>query len=861
MGWPAVVWWIVSMILTVLLTPKPTVENADAANPNDVNFPTASSVTTIPVVWGRVRLRTPNVVWYGDFGTMPIEVTQSSDGFFGIGASSTTQTIGYKYYWGQQLVLCHGIITLHRIWAEEREVWAGVITHGQATKSDLNFYGGEARGGGIEGGFNFYPGDQTQVEDPYLVSQLGPVPAYRGVAYLVWIGPNGPGVRMLVTGTRWVAVPGGCGFTRQDYTYWATRRSGYIGNSPQPKPISVEVSRYPHNLTGTRHMIGDDANPAEIIYELLTTDSMGPDGFGMGLPPTMIDISAFNAASVQLYNEGFGLSMICNQPSAIEDVIGYICKIIDAVCFRDFRTGSYTLKLIRGGYDPLTLPVLDETNILEVNDFSQASLEGTTNEIVLTYCNRARNFSKSVAQAQDLANMRLQGDVNSQALTYLAISNAYLADRVANRELTVASAALAGAEVIVNREAYAYGPGDLVIFNWPDLGISNMVMRVAKSAIGMPAANKIRLTLIQDVFALNATEYTSPIDTNWTDPIPDPVPVVNEKLVELPYFLNTDQSVGKIMVVAQKPNNGCVTYEFWMRTFGTSENYSSSGSCQSYTPSSTLIDAYGITDTIDETGALHLATAIDMVDLKAFTEDLMRQGAGLFYFATTGEWCSYRSVEGQLDGSLRFYGIWRGLFDTVQVAHSAGERIYFVCGGAMAPGVGLSQTATMEARLCPAGPRGMVDIGSATTIYVTMTGKNTKPLPPGRIIVNAHIHPITTVSSIDVTWGHRNRLTAARVVCRQDDVGEASAEGTYEWKLLVNGAIQETASGLTGTTWSRGGPYTPAQRIQDSANGNYLVEIQIRQTTGAGSSLWNSSGAFQMTGFGMCFGQYFGGVE
>lgn len=861
MGYWMIVWWVASMVLTALLTPKPKVENADAANPNDTNFPTASSTTTIPVVWGRCRLRTPNVVWYGDFGTVPITVTQSSDGFFGIGASSTTQTVGYRYYWGQQLVLCHGVVKLHRIWAEEREIWSGSLTSGQATISDLGFYGGDDRGGGVEGAFNFYPGNLTQTEDPYLVTMLGSVPAYRGVAYLVWLGPTGPGVRMLVSGYRYVAVGGGVSFTRQYYTYWATRTPGYIGTSPQPKPISVEVSRYPHNLAGTHHQINDDLNPAEIIYELLTTDSMGPDGYGMGLSPTMIDIVAFNTASDILFAEGFGLSMVYSQPSAIEDVIGHVCKIIDGVCFRDFRTGLYTLKLMRGGYNPATLPILDETNIVEVNDFSQASLEGTTNEIMLTYCNRARNYGKSVAQAQDLANMRLQGDVNSQALTYLGITVYELAERVANRELMVASTALAAAEVIVNREAYAYGPGDLVVFNWPDLGISNMVMRVTKSAIGMPAANKIRLTMVQDVFSLNATAYTSSIDTNWTDPISDPVPITNGKLIELPYFLNTDQSVGKILAAVQRPNNGCVTYEFWMKTFGASENYSSSGSCQSYTPSSTLIDAYGVTDVIDETGALHLASAIDMSGLQAYTEDLMRQGAGLIYFATTGEWCSYRSVEGQMDGSLRFYGVWRGLFDTVPVAHIAGERIYLVGAGSMAPGVALSQSSTMDVRLCPAGPRGLVDIGSASSIYVTMTAKNTKPLPPGRIIVNAHIHPITTVSSIDVTWGHRNRLTAARVICRQDDVGEASAEGTYEWKLLVNGAIQETASGLTGTTWARGGPYTPAQRIQDSANGNYLVEIQIRQTTGAGSSLWNSSGAFQMTGFGMCFGQYFGGVE
>jgi hypothetical protein len=53
-------------------------------------------------------------------------------------------------------------------------------------------------------------------------------------------------------------------------------------------------------------------------------------------------------------------------------------------------------------------------------------------------------------------------------------------------------------------------------------------------------------------------------------------------------------------------------------------------------------------------------------------------------------------------------------------------------------------------------------------------------------------------------------------------------------------------------------------RIADDSNGGKLVEVQVQQATGTDASqksAFNSTGAFQMSGFGMCFGQLFGGIQ
>ena len=135
------------------------------------------------------------------------------------------------------------------------------------------------------------------------------------------------------------------------------------------------------------------------------------------------------------------MSLAWDSQTPIEDVIKEICRTIDATCFRDFKTGMWTLKLMRGGYDVDALPVLDVSNILELENYSQAGLDGTANEVKVNYTDRKQNYRGMPAQAQDLANMRTQGEVISTTLTFRGITNAALADRVANRELLAQSSA------------------------------------------------------------------------------------------------------------------------------------------------------------------------------------------------------------------------------------------------------------------------------------------------------------------------------------------------------------------------------------------------------------------------------------
>ncbi len=104
-----------------------------------------------------------------------------------MGGSSKKVTVGYKYYVGMHMILCHGPVDkLLRIQVDERDAWLGSRDGGQIYVNQPNLFGGESREGGIQGTVDFETGHAGQGQNSYLVSKLGAyVPAFRGVVGMV----------------------------------------------------------------------------------------------------------------------------------------------------------------------------------------------------------------------------------------------------------------------------------------------------------------------------------------------------------------------------------------------------------------------------------------------------------------------------------------------------------------------------------------------------------------------------------------------------------------------------------------------------------------------------------------------------
>jgi len=61
----------IALLASYALTPKP--QNAPPAGINEIDVPTAEEGREIPVLFGCRKIKSPNVVWYGDLKTVPIK--------------------------------------------------------------------------------------------------------------------------------------------------------------------------------------------------------------------------------------------------------------------------------------------------------------------------------------------------------------------------------------------------------------------------------------------------------------------------------------------------------------------------------------------------------------------------------------------------------------------------------------------------------------------------------------------------------------------------------------------------------------------------------------------------------------------
>ena len=91
-----------------------------------------------------------------------------------MGGKSKEVTVGYEYYLGMHLVLCHGPIDrIKWIKVDDRIAWQGDNRGGQLYIDNRGLFGGEAREGGVSGAVDIDMGKPTQGQNSYLLSMLG----------------------------------------------------------------------------------------------------------------------------------------------------------------------------------------------------------------------------------------------------------------------------------------------------------------------------------------------------------------------------------------------------------------------------------------------------------------------------------------------------------------------------------------------------------------------------------------------------------------------------------------------------------------------------------------------------------------
>jgi hypothetical protein len=872
-----------------------------ASGLGDFTLPTAEEGRIIPVVFGTVKLAAPNVVWYGDLRVTPLK----HGGWLTVGFKTT---VGYRYYIGMDLMLCHGpvdslaelgsisgmvgkcagdgyisectatpgpdpftvvliatdathfnvttqrpadalpvsggvavvgtpyssayvttllivagpttpfapgdqfsftVSTPSAIFAQDKAV---NYDHPTSVGDDiwevyldaLNLFGGDKGGGGMAGLVMVYLGTETQPACPYLLGKLpgaSVVPSYAGYCHAVCT-------------------------------------QIYIGTSNQVPPLAFVVKRCPDPLAQGNGDIGGDANPAWIIYDMMTSVR-----YGLGIPSARFDSAAFIAAAATLALEGLGMSLQIDTIGSADSFLSDVLRHISGVLYTDPATGLWTLKLIRDDYDPTTLVEIGDDDCLEPPEFSRITWDETLNEIKVKFCDRSLNFTPRSAQAQETANYAVRGQLASDTQDFLGLSNQNIAQIIAARELKAHSYPFGRVRLKTTRKAWNFRTGGVFGFSNAALGFSLVPYRIAGINYGELTKGEIEITAIEDAFGMASPAYTPPFSGGgWSNPTPTgppPAPLA-EALMEVPYaLLGSPQRF--VAMLAARGDGLSLDCDIDSSTGGplalTNED-------EAFVPLGYLRDAYHAKAGPEDSTGFVLASG---VDLDAIASNL---------FLIDDEVMRFTAMTENLDGSYSVVGIARGLFDTLPGDHAPGALVWFFGDGAayVQPAT-YPADVTVTAKALPSNSYGTTDPSQVASVSLTTVSRAQLPYPPGDVLVNGVWYPVSILGDADFSWLDRHRVNQGQSIIRQDDPSfPGGIEGNYTLTVTIGGVLIVNLAAQVGNAYA----FTLAARLAATQTGPVVFTIKPVNGALVGRTRTLS---FWMSGFGMCFGMEFGGFQ
>ncbi len=767
-----IVFFVVGLVLSLFLAPKPKLPNATPGKLSDVNFPRAQEGAPIPRIYGTLKFKAPNTLWDGDFKSVAI-TKRVATGLF----SHKNQTIGFKYYLGMDLGICLGPgFVYRRIWAGNYELWNGCLYESACeTVVDINLpnlFGGQDKNGGWSGRIHLYCGSYDQTQNAYLQSKIWPdnsnqVPAYNGIAHMVL-------------------------------------EHCYMGNTTSIQPIYVEGSCFPDSLDlateGT--LIAKNAldmNPVGILHHIFTDDWGNLD-----IDPAKINAAQWKAVAKKIWDEGHGSSLEVANPTQASDSVKELMSQIAATMYQSPSTGLYELVLIRNDYDIEDLVVLGPDEISEVQNFTKVLWSQTYNTVRIKYIDRTQNYKEDVtAMAQDFAQVRYQKKVRPQEIPMQSIYDPDIANMVAARELSNLNVPLYATTLVLNRTGSALPPGTPFVFMWPEYGITSMVMRVRKLGRGTLQNGSITMDVTQDVFSATDVVIAPPIGSPYIPPDTSAQPIIDYEVFELPYWLDYNANLSTLAgqqsaaVFAKAPSVYSIGFNGYIVGTPDAEVFTLSP----YTATAELVADLGQYDGF-------VAGLLPTLDVKVLSNAAIlangdaRLGSGMFML--NDELFDYETFTDNLDGTYTLNNVHRALFDTVYTAGAADDVIFFFDGQSGFIDGGMAVGTEYDLKL--ADVTSSDQYATPAVIPFTPAGRLYAPLPPDGLTIDATRATDSSGAAggtVTLDWLERNRLTAPTTVIFEDDATQAPEAGTVYKLEVVDGTatVLFTEDDIAATTY------------------------------------------------------------
>ena len=809
----------VSLIITAIASRLMSPDGIKAKKLDSFTFPTVSSDRSIPVVFGDVLVEGPNVIWFGDYKS---KADKEGGGLF-----TPTVTAGYKYSIGMELAISWGTLnSMTELWFGDNVAWVGSVTGTVTDQSDMNFntsffevlamdlFGGDKNGGGVRANCFFYPGSANQYSDNYMEDMLGKAYRHEGIAKVVWRGPK-------------------------DH-----KKSGYIGEGNVVPPIKMRVQHYP-NFLGSEHekVLGTatpTANPAEVVYCLLigryaNVNSTQPSV--PVIPENLIDTASFLTTAETLYNEDMGISFQWQRDTPVKDIIDDIMNHVEGYLSEDTLTGKIRMVLNRADYDPETVPIFDESNIVDFTSYVRINPTVAVNRLTSTFTDPEQAFKSIPVMVEDLGNtfeqdMGAPGDIDLHMF-----HSGNVAILRTSRELIQLSEGIISGAFVANRSAYALNIGDPIKLSWDGFGVSELLVRVIEKTTGGLDDRAIEVKFVQDIFGIGTAVYGPPGGSNWIDIFNDPEDITDYEYFEQPYYLvdkfSTAGEEYLLFLMVNFPTSDTSGYEPWIQIDG-GDYVNAYGAEISENDFTTLALDYGQEEGPSKDIAIGIAVIgeppEDMISTVTFTniQDSFRN-----WVLVGGELMAYESISDNGNGSWNLNTVYRGLLDTTPVDHSAGDKIWFLNSTFERLDRIFTPAEVVNIKTVTTTGKGVLDFANAAAKNITYVGRYDLPLIPGNIKIDSTYYPLSVKGDVLIEWSRRDRTVTSSLVKwdgadQTPEVGQTTTVKIYGG----SGSLLHTETGIAGTNYT----YTFAQELADAGVGQTYMTVEVFSVLGAAAS-------------------------
>ncbi len=461
----------------------------------------------------------------------------------------------------------------------------------------------------------------------------------------------------------------------------------------------------------------------------------------------------------------------------------------------------------------------NENHIMAIEDFARPAYGEVPNQVIVNWWDKVANKSRPAA-AQDIALIEKQSNnIIELNLNHYGVCNASLANKVAERELKLASSMLAAMRLKCTRQMSHLKPNDVFSLSWAELGIVQMIVRVIDVDYGSLQKNEVYMTCLEDAFSTAETVFAAPPESEWTDPINDALDISNIDIIEIPYWIFINEienrsvvdaystAAGFIMLATAPPTEDSLDFEYLLQQ-SSGLAFVSEGAA-TFTPNATLAN-----DVFKESQSLVIDLAT-VYNLELVEESLVD---GKTYAIINTEIVKVTAVNVD-DNQIT---VERGVLDTVPKAHLADDFIYFI-------GVDYENIETEYTdgdqpafKILPRTGNGqLLEASASTQTADLLDSRLIRPYPPGNLKFNTESYPTFLSTAItggfEITWSHRDRTDATQVgtiVLHTDATNYGPETGTtYTIKVYdEDDVLARTVTVIAGTAYE----YTEAFEIADS---------------------------------------------